>query len=154
LIKGQINGDQTKLQAKQVIRTATGSGSVRLHQPTAADPPISKGKGKGKRKGKGKGKGKGKEKEKEKELAIKGAADKWSDRQHLDEAQGSARLATLPTSTLPFPFTTPDQNHNHTHHHSTTFETGKLTKIAEDSEFLVPTQGDMPASTRGMITPC
>ncbi len=135
-----------------MIRTATGSGSVRLHQPTAADPPLSKGKGKGKRKGKGKGKGKGKEKEKE--LAIKGAADKWSDRQHLDEAQGSARLATLPTSTLPFPFITPDQIHNHTHHHSTTFETGELTAIAEDSEFLVPTQGDMPASTRGMITPC
>lgn len=145
---------KAKLEAKEVIGMATGSGAVHLPQPTA-EGPISmkrKGKGKGKNKGKNRGKGndkdedkdkgkdegqeKGKGKEKEKEVAIKEAAE------------GSARLDSLPT------FTTPHPNHPHTHHHSTTPETGQLATIVEESESLVPTRGNMPASTRGMIGSC
>ena len=132
---------------------AIEKGAVRLPQPTATVSIPKKRKGKGKGKNKGKGKDEGQEKGKEKEVAIKEAANTKPDGQHLDEAQGPARLASLPTSVLPFPVTTSDQDHSHTHHHSTTVETGKLPSIIEDTESLVTTQGNMPASTRGMITP-
>jgi len=132
-----------------MIRTESGSGAVRFPRPTEACPVSKKRKGKEKagpipKKGKGKGRGKGKE------GAINEAADKLSDRHDLNDAQGSllpsARLATLPISSIPF--TTPNQNH----HPSTTQETGQPTATAQDSESLVSTQGNMPASTRGMIT--